>query len=281
MPQKKWFLWFVYHHPLGYPLLLIFRMRFFSQMMGWIFQTSFSRVLITPLKKYFRIDTSSCIIPDGDFQTLNDFFIRQKTSSSLTFPSGNFLGSPVDGCVEIFPSLDVKNKHVVKWYHLSLLDIFWPDVHDFSGWDLCFFRLRFSDYHRFHFFDEGSVLSSVERNGPLYSVDSTVLDTGFWIQNKSHLMRLRTVYFGEVLWLEMGATNVGSIIQHKKMWDTFCRWEEKWYFQLWWSAILIVFQRWKISWKWHLLQSSRELLETEVSVGMSLGESSTSTLSSQ
>jgi phosphatidylserine decarboxylase len=82
---------------------------------------------------------------------------------------------------------------------------------------VCFCRLRFSDYHRFHFFDDGEVLHSSGREGPLYSVDQSILDTGLWIQNKSHLMRLKTKNFGDVLWLEVGATNVGSITNHKKL----------------------------------------------------------------
>lgn len=92
--------------------------------------------------------------------------------------------------------------------------LFGPDVTDFSGGDLLFFRLRFSDYHRFHFFDDGEILSSQARDGLLYSVDNAVLKTGLWLENKSHLMRLKTENFGEILWLEVGATNVGSITNH-------------------------------------------------------------------
>lgn len=92
---------------------------------------------------------------------------------------------------------------------------------------MCFCRLRFSDYHRFHFFDDGEVLDSVDRDGPLYSVDQSVLDTGLWVRNKSHLMRLRTKNFGQILWLEVGATNVGSITNHKKSGENFSRGEEK------------------------------------------------------
>jgi len=101
--------------------------------------------------------------------------------------------------------------------------IFGSEIDDFIGGDLCFCRLRFSDYHRFHFFDDGEILSSTSRDGPLYSVDNRVLDTGLWIHNKSHLMRIRTANFGEILCLEVGATNVGSITNHKKAGDTFSR----------------------------------------------------------
>lgn len=92
---------------------------------------------------------------------------------------------------------------------------------------MCFCRLRFSDYHRFHFIDDGEIMSSTDRDGPLYSVDQSVLDTGLWIHNKSHLMRLQTKHFGDVLWLEVGATNVGSIVNYKLPGDIFIRGEEK------------------------------------------------------
>ncbi len=36
-------------------------------------------------------------------------------------------------------------------------------------------------------------------------------------------MRIRTANFGEILFLEVGATNVGSITNHKKIGDTFSR----------------------------------------------------------
>lgn len=92
---------------------------------------------------------------------------------------------------------------------------------------MCFCRLRFSDYHRFHFIDDGRIMSSTDRDGPLYSVDQSVLDTGLWIHNKSHLMRLQTKHFGYLLWLEVGATNVGSIVNYKLPGDIFIRGEEK------------------------------------------------------
>jgi phosphatidylserine decarboxylase len=41
----------------------------------------------------------------------------------------------------------------------------------------------------------------------------------------------------------VGATNVGSITNHKKVGEKFSRWEEKWYFELGGSAVLLVFQK--------------------------------------
>lgn len=268
MLKDRWFLHFVYHHPLGRPLLFLFRARLFSKIMGWIFQSSLSKYLIKPLMSAYSISLESYIIPANGFQNVNDFFIRQTHPDFRYFPSNpSLLGSPADGCLEIFQHISLSQPISVKWYTAQSVDIFWPNIVSFDGGDLLFCRLRFSDYHRFHFFDDGEILSSVWREWPLYSVDQSVLDTGLWIQNKSHLMKIRTKHFGEILWLEVGATNVGSIINHKKQWDIFSRGEEKWYFALGGSAVLILFQKDRIQWSEKLLQRSLEREEYEAVTG--------------
>lgn len=265
------FLSFVYHNRLWYPLLLLFRTRWFSAMMGWIFQIPFSRYLIGPLSRIYHISLDTYRVPEGGFRSLNQFFIREKKPELLSFPEKH-LGSPVDGCVELFRDITVTDDFVVKWYRTNLLKLFWPDIQNFVWGDVCFCRLRFSDYHRFHFFDNGEVLSSISRDGPLYSVDNRVLDTGLWIHNKSHMMRLRTEDFGEILWLEVGATNVWSIINHKKIGEIFSRWEEKWYFELGGSAVLLVFQKNMVRWSSGLIEKTLQREEYEVTTGENLGE---------
>jgi phosphatidylserine decarboxylase len=234
--------------------------------MGWIFRTPFSRYLIQPLSSFYSIKLDTYKTPEGWFRSLNQFFIREKKPELVSFPEKH-LGSPVDGCIELFRDITVTDDFVVKWYHTNLLKLFWPDIEDFIGGDVCFCRLRFSDYHRFHFLDDGQILSSTSRDGPLYSVDNRVLDTGLWIHNKSHLMRLRTANFGEILWLEVGATNVGSITNHKKVGEKFSRWEEKWYFELGGSAVLLVFQKNTIQWSRDLIEKTLQKEEFEVMTG--------------
>jgi phosphatidylserine decarboxylase len=238
--------------------------------MWWIFQTPLSRYLIGPLSRIYSISLDTYRVPEGGFLSLNQFFIREKKPELLSFPLRH-LGSPVDGCIELFRDITVTDDFVVKWYHANLLKLFWPDIADFIWGDVCFCRLRFSDYHRFHFFDDGEVLSSISREGPLYSVDNRVLNTGLWIHNKSHLMRLRTANFWDILCLEVGATNVGSITNHKKVGEKFSRWEEKWYFELGGSAVLLVFQKGMIQWSSSLIEKTLQKEEYEVMTGQVIG----------
>lgn len=268
--RRASFLSFVYHNRLWYPLLLLFRTRWFSCMMGWIFQTPLSRYLIHPLSAFYTIKLDTYQIPEGGFHSLNAFFIREKKPELLAFPLEH-LGSPVDGCIELFRDITVADNFVVKWYSANLLKLFWPDIADFIWGDVCFCRLRFSDYHRFHFFDDGEIVTSISRDGPLYSVDNRVLDTGLWVHNKSHCMRIKTSHFGEILCLEVGATNVWSITNHKKIGGICSRWEEKGYFELGGSAVLLVFQKDMIQWSSSLIEKTLRKQEYEVMTGQIIG----------
>lgn len=265
---------FLYFSSLGKFFLSLIRTRLFSACMGTIFQAHWSRILLPFLIKKYHIDTSTYITPSEWFMSVQDFFIRKSKTGSRTFsPENNILCSPVDGCLEVTQNISQAWPCMVKWTLTDLKKLFGPDMADFSGGDLLFFRLRFSDYHRFHFFDNGEVLSSQARDGLLYSVDNTVLKTGLWLENKSHLMRLRTENFGEILWLEVGATNVGSITNHLWVGEQFSRGQEKWYFWLGGSAVLVLFQQNKISLADDITTMSKQWIETEVVTGESIGKS--------
>lgn len=270
--KKKSILYHIYHHPAGYPFLCILRMRWFSRMMGWIFHTRYSRVLIAPLSLLYKIERSTYVTPYGGFLTLNDFFIRKSRTDMRRFPSIERLWSPADGCVEIFQNITPWDTFCIKGYEVDLHKVFWPKIVDFVGGDVCFIRLRFSDYHRFHFFDDCQIGTSVSRKWPLYSVDNDVLDTGLWVDNKSHCMWLLTKNFWEVLCVEFWATNVGSITNHKTVWEKAMRGEEKGYFSLGGSAMLLVFSKNTVHWREDIQSASAYHEETQVMTGEVIGK---------
>lgn len=265
---------FLYFSSLGKLCLSLIRTRLFSACMGLFFRAHWSRILIPFLVKKYHIDISTYDVPQVWCESVQDFFIRKSKTDCRTFSLvNNILCSPVDGCLEVTHNISQKCPCMVKWISTDLKKLFGPDIADFSDGVLLFFRLRFSDYHRFHFFDNGTVLSSQSRDGLLYSVDNSVLKTGLWLENKSHLMRLETENFGDVLWLEVGATNVGSITNHIWVGGMFHRWDEKWYFWLGGSAVLILFQKNKISIADDIVTMSKQWIETEVVTGESIGKS--------
>src|SRR4029079_6475889 len=74
-------------------------------------------------------------------------------------------------------------------------------------------RLCPVDYHRFHFPVAGTPEKARIINGPLFSVSPIALRQNIRIlsENKRALAVIRAPEFGDVLILEIGATNVGSI----------------------------------------------------------------------
>lgn len=83
-------------------------------------------------------------------------------------------------------------------------------------------------------------------------------------------MRLKTKNFWEVLILEVGATNVWCIKNHKQRGDAFVRSEEKGYFELGGSAVLVVFWNNVIQWRDDILSASLKKEETVVITGDTL-----------
>ncbi len=75
------------------------------------------------------------------------------------------------------------------------------------------------DYHRFHFPCHCTPSESLSIEGPLSSVNPLALRKRVEIlvqstaQNKREITILHTKYFGKVIFIEVGATCVGSIHQ--------------------------------------------------------------------
>lgn len=104
---------------------MIFRMSWFSRVMGSIFTLPLSRFLIPSLARIYGISLSTYEVPEGGFLTLNDFFVRRSRPDFRLFPTdANNLGSPADACVEIFQNISSTQDFCVKGYHANLEKLF-------------------------------------------------------------------------------------------------------------------------------------------------------------
>jgi phosphatidylserine decarboxylase len=76
-------------------------------------------------------------------------------------------------------------------------------------------RLCPSDYHRFHFPVSGIPSEAKLVNGSLYSVSPIALrrNIRYLVMNKRVITLIEAPEFGTVAMIEVGATNVGSIVQ--------------------------------------------------------------------
>ena len=131
-------------------------------------------------------------------------------------------------------------------------------------------RLCPTDYHRFHFPFDCTPGKTKEINGYLYSVNPKALkkDIHILTQNKRVITPLMSEDFGEIQYIEVGATYVGSIHQTYKP-GKVKKGEEKGYFSFGGSCIILLFEPDKIRFDQDLILS--EKIEVRGLLGQSMG----------
>ena len=106
-------------------------------------------------------------------------------------------------------------------------------------------------------------------DGPLFSVNPIALrqDIRILCRNRRWITRIRTQRLGEVLMLEVGATNVGSAISTFTPGTQVSRGDEKGYFRFGGSLTICLFPRGKIRMSEDLLAQSANGTELYARVG--------------
>ena len=89
-------------------------------------------------------------------------------------------------------------------------------------------------------------------------------------ENNREVSLLNTQNFDEVLWIEVGALNIGKIHNHNK--TNFKRYEEKGYFSFGGSTIILLFQNNTIRLDKDILYYSNKGIETIIYYGDIIGE---------
>jgi len=138
----------------------------------------------------------------------------------------------------------------------------------FKEGSLIIVRLCPTDYHRFHFPASGTVISHRKIEGDLYSVSPIALRKKIELLclNKREITLINTPEFGKIIYSEVGATMVGSIIQtytHNKVNKA----QEKGYFKFGGSTVVLIFEKNKIKIDKDFLENTQNGLETAVLMG--------------
>jgi phosphatidylserine decarboxylase len=231
---------------------------------------------IAPFVAAYRVKLEDFIEPHQGFNSFNDFFIRAlKPGSREIVQDKDRAILPADGRYLVFSNLSIQDQFFIKGQKLSLTDLV-PDpimrVRYAQG-SMVFARLCPSDYHRFHFPCACRPSKAQLVQGSLYSVNPMALRRNIKIlsQNKRVLTELETECFGTILYIEVGATAVGSIQQTYEPLRLYQKGDEKGFFQFGGSTVLMLFEPNKILFDEDLLQASKEGIEVKANMGESLG----------
>lgn len=258
----------------SYTLLpLLAHFSFFSHLYGWFQKRAASRSKVEPFIQEYGVDRSE--FENKNFTSFNDFFIRKlKTECRPIVEGEKRAGLPADGRYLVYPSFET---FCVKHTTFTLETFLQDEVlaRRFSEGSLLIARLCPVDYHRFHFPCDGVAGEARAIQGPLYSVNPIALKQRIAIltQNKRVITEIETDAFGTVLYVEIGATAVGTVKQTFQPNERVKKGAEKGYFEFGGSCLVLLFEKGVIEFDRDLIRNTERGLETLCRFGDSMGTS--------
>jgi phosphatidylserine decarboxylase len=270
---EYWLNW-LYNNPIGELSLNGFvKRKALSEWYGNKMDTPESADKIEGFVKDYGINLSEA--QKQEFTSFNDFFYRKLKDNARTVNrDSSVLVSPADG--KVFAYSNISNQDfIVKGYKFNLKEYLQDDelAKQFEGGSLIIVRLCPTDYHRLHFPFSGTVIQENKKiEGDLYSVSPIAIKhkVELFCMNKREYTMLNNDMFGDVIYSEVGATMVGSIIQTHTD-ERFNKADEKGYFKFGGSTIIMLFEKGKLQIDNDLLENSSKGLETSVLMGERVG----------
>jgi phosphatidylserine decarboxylase len=256
-------------------LFFIGRMPFFSRLYAFWKNFSFTKKSIPNFISNFSINSEE--FEKKEFCSFRDFFVRKLKKTARPISQGQKIAIlPADARYLVFPKLKKIEHFFIKGKKFSLKGFLQDSklAKTFENGSMVIARLAPADYHRFHFPFSCTPSKTKEIKGDLYSVSPLAIkkDPSIFWRNKREITQLESSIFGTVLCIEIGATFVGSIHQTFVPNKVYEKGEEKGFFDLGASTIVLLFEKEKIQFDEDLLKNSKNDIETKALFGSSLGK---------
>ncbi|KAL4915652.1 phosphatidylserine decarboxylase-domain-containing protein [Aspergillus aurantiobrunneus] len=245
--------------------------------------TSASAKRIREFISFFRINMDDFEPSDPSaYSTFEDFFIRHHKPGTRPIHEPSDPKSAVvvaDSRVVVYEAVAESKKIWIKGEDFSITSL----VMDrklgplFEDGPVASFRLSPQDYHRYHSPVTGRIKVFRSMPGDYYEVDPLAIRSGVDIltRNARDYVVIETEEFGEVLFVAIGASQVGTVEIHEK-WQRpgarITKGDELGIFQFGGSSIIVAFQKGRIQFDEDLIRPSKHAVAVDVEVGMSLGQ---------
>lgn len=259
--------------PLAY---LLARIPWISACYGWLQNRPFTAEKISPFIQEFDVDVSEFEKDPKAFTSFNDFFKRRlKASARPIAPDPKAAIIPADGRYFFYQNGAQADGFCVKGEKFMLADLLQDQemAKRYAHGAMAIARLCPSDYHRYHFPCDCIPRETRLINGWLYSVNPASIKKNIHVftQNKRTLCMLKTTHFGDVLFLEIGATCVGAIHETYTPGRFYAKGEEKGYFSFGGSSLILIFPPNAIAFDQDLLEATAQNVEIKCLMGQSMG----------
>lgn len=262
---------------IGTPLLhTLIKTSVLAKLYGWWQSLPITQKKIQPFIEAFHVDVSEFAEPLDSFCSFNDFFIRRLKPEARPMAAGDDVAViPADGRYYFYENIELCDGFIVKGQKFSLSDLLQDDAlaKKYASGSMVIARLCPSDYHRFHFPCAGIPSMSHLINGWLYSVNPIAIkqNISVFVQNKRTLCEIETPSFGKVIYMDIGATFVGSIHQTYTPNQLCAKGSEKGYFSFGGSSLILLFPPNTIIFEPDLLAATEQGLEIRCLLGQIMG----------
>ncbi len=264
------FLKWTYSNPLGkLALHAMVKRASFSRYYGSRMNKASTKERIAPFIKQYQLDETEFLKSVDQFTSFNDFFFR-KLKAHARPVSDEPVVLPADGRHLCFQNAHDIQGVFIKGQKFDIKELIKDEQlsERYVNGSLILSRLCPVDYHRFHFPVSGIASETRIINGDLFSVSPIALrnNLSYLWQNKRTITSIDTEHLGKVLFLEIGATCVGSIKQTYTA-GNVQKGQEKGYFAFGGSSTITIFEPGKIKFAADLLENSAKQVETYALMG--------------
>ena len=260
---------FLYKTIIGRLILKVLINPFISKLSGKYNDSKYSKTKIKKFIKKNKINMEDFI--EVDYQNFNDFFTRtinlEKRPMSKNIK--RFI-SPADSKLLVYDITDELLLNIKgSTYSLNELVNNEHDLSEFKNGKCLIFRLSVDDYHHYCYPDSGSLLKYNFIEGKLHTVRSISSKYKIYKENQREYSILQTENFDKIIYIEVGAMMVGKIVNNIQ--QKFIKGEEKGYFKLGGSTIVILVKENQIILDKDIITNSKNDIETQVAYRETIG----------
>jgi len=229
---------------------------------------------ILPFIREYHVDSAEFV--EQRFRSFNDFFIRKLRPAVRPLAAGKGVAIiPADGRYLFYPKIDAMETFAIKGKAFFLEELLQDKglARRYDKGSLIIARLCPCDYHRFHFPCDALPGSAKLINGWLWSINPIALrrNGAILTQNKRVVTLLKTSCFGDLLYIEVGATNVGTIHQTYIPNRPYVKGDEKGFFSFGGSTLILLFEPQAIYLDADLVEATAAGYEMKCLLGQQLG----------